>query len=281
MRVVHSVKELQSFLGVYRNEKKSIGFVPTMGALHEGHISLVSNSAKENNITVVSIFVNPTQFNDKNDLKNYPRTFDADLAKLEKHNVDIIFAPSEDEMYPEPDNRVFDFGNLDKVMEGAHRPGHFNGVAQIVSRLFDVVGPDRAYFGEKDFQQVAIIQQVVQKLNLPVQIVPCPIVREPDGLAMSSRNVLLSPAQRANAVVISQTLLQSKKIASSSTIEGLKSWVIDAIDKNPELKTEYFEIVDDVDLMPLKSWAEPRGKVGCIAVKVGKIRLIDNIRYNL
>jgi pantoate--beta-alanine ligase len=279
MQVVNSIGQLKVILSGYRKQGRTIGFVPTMGALHNGHLSLVSFSNRDNDVTVVSIFVNPTQFNDKNDLKNYPRTLEADLALLDQNEADIVFAPSEAEMYPEPDNRVFDFGNIDKVMEGAHRPGHFNGVAQIVSKLFAAVEPDKAYFGDKDFQQVAVIKQMVRQLNLFVKIVPCPIVREPDGLAMSSRNVLLLPNQRKEATLISKTLFESQKLAESYDVENLKAWVIDTINKNSELKVEYFEIVDDVDLMPIKSWMEQNEKVGCIAVKVGNVRLIDNIRY--
>ena len=280
MQIVSTVNQLKSILKGYREQKRSIGFVPTMGALHKGHISLVSFSNRDNDITVVSIFVNPTQFNDKNDLKNYPRTLEADLATLDQNEVDIVFTPTESEMYPEPDTRVFDFGNLDKVMEGAHRPGHFNGVAQIVSKLFFAVEPDRAYFGEKDFQQLTVIKQLVRILNISVEIVPCPIVREPDGLAMSSRNVLLLPNQRKEATFISKTLFESQKLAESLDIKNLKTWVIDTINKNSELEVEYFEISDDVDLKPISSWNEQKSKVGCIAVKVGNIRLIDNIRYN-
>jgi len=280
MQIVSTVNQLKSILKGYREQKRSIGLVPTMGALHKGHISLVSFSNRDNDITVVSIFVNPTQFNDKNDLKNYPRTLEADLATLDQNEVDIVFTPTESEMYPEPDTRVFDFGNLDKVMEGAHRPGHFNGVAQIVSKLFFAVEPDRAYFGEKDFQQLTVIKQLVRILNISVEIVPCPIVREPDGLAMSSRNVLLLPNQRKEATFISKTLFESQKLTVNQNVENLKTWVIDTINKNSELEVEYFEISDDVDLKPISSWNEQKSKVGCIAVKVGNIRLIDNIRYN-
>lgn len=281
MQVINSIAQLQSTLSGFRKSSKTVGFVPTMGALHQGHVSLVSFSKQENDITVVSIFVNPTQFNDQNDLKNYPRTLEADLAKLDHNGVDVVFVPSVEEMYPEPDTRTFNFENLDKVMEGAHRPGHFNGVAQIVSKLFTIVEPDKAYFGDKDFQQVAVIKQMVRKLNFSLKIIPCPIVREADGLAMSSRNTLLSPVQRMNAPVISQTLFESQKLAEKIDVEKLKAWVIDTINKNSELKVEYFEIVDDTDLMPISSWKEPKSKVGCIAVKVGNIRLIDNVRYNL
>jgi len=277
MQIIQTIAQLKSLL----NANKTIGFVPTMGALHEGHLSLVSFAKSNNDITVVSIFVNPTQFNNHEDFQNYPQTLKSDLDKLSLHNVDIVFTPTEKEMYPEPDTRVFDFGTLDKMMEGKHRPGHFNGVAQIVSKLLAIVEPDKAYFGEKDFQQLTIIKQLVRQLNLPVNIVSCPIVREPDGLAMSSRNMRLSPSQRKNAALISQTLFKSQKLVKSFDVEKLKNWIIDNINKNPDLNVEYFEIVDDKELIPISSWDEPKNRIGCIAVNVGKIRLIDNIRYIL
>ena len=280
MQIIYTLSQLKSALDKDRESGKTIGFVPTMGALHHGHLSLVSSSKTENDITVVSIFVNPTQFNDKEDLKNYPRTLEADMEKLNPSAVDIVFAPGDSEMYPEVDLRVFDFGNLDKVMEGKHRPGHFNGVAQIVSKLLMEVKPTRAYFGDKDFQQLTIIKQMVKNLNLGVKIIPCPIIREPDGLAMSSRNVRLTPSQRKSSALISQTLFESKKLMTSMPIDKLIPWVIETINKNSELSVEYFEIVDDVFLMPVQSWKEQNNKVGCIAVKVGTIRLIDNIRFN-
>jgi pantoate--beta-alanine ligase len=280
MQIIDTLSQLKSTLDEGRKLQKTIGFIPTMGALHQGHISLVSTSKKENDITVVSIFVNPTQFNDQEDLKNYPRTMESDLEKLKPFDVDIVFAPSVIEMYPEPDHRVFDFGNLDKVMEGKHRPGHFNGVAQIVSKLLIAVEPNRAYFGDKDFQQLTIIKHLVKILPLGVEIIPCPIIRESDGLAMSSRNIRLTPSQRKSSVLISQTLFESKKIGQTLAIDKLIEWVIETINKNSELSVEYFEIVDDVSLMTIHSWDEPNKKVGCIAVKVGPIRLIDNIRYN-
>lgn len=279
MQIFYTISELKNTLNESRKQGKRVGFVPTMGALHEGHLSLLSYAKNNNDLTLVSIFVNPTQFNDKDDLKNYPRTFDADCKLLSSAGANYVFAPSANEMYPEPDTRVFDFGKLDKVMEGKHRPGHFNGVAQIVSKLFDAVGPCRAYFGDKDFQQLTIIKQMVKDLNYKVEIVPCPIVREADGLAMSSRNMRLTPSQRKNAATISQTLFESKKLAASYPIEKLIEWVIDTINKNPELTVEYFEIVDDVELQPVNSWNSPVNKVGCVAVKVGAVRLIDNIRY--
>jgi pantoate--beta-alanine ligase len=224
--------------------------------------------------------VNPTQFNNKEDLKKYPRTPESDLKKLEDSKVDIVFMPLEKEMYPEPDIRLFEFGNLDKVMEGKHRPGHFNGVAQIVSKLFSFVQADKAYFGEKDFQQLTIIKQMVKQLKLSVKIIPCAIVRESDGLAMSSRNVLLTPAQRSSAVLISQTLFESQKKFKNFDPASLIKWVKSTINLNSDLIVEYFEIVDDINLMPIYSWDEAKNKIGCIAVNVGAVRLIDNIRYN-
>ncbi|MDP4187006.1 MAG: pantoate--beta-alanine ligase [Bacteroidota bacterium] len=280
MQVYKTVDSISSEIGKIRQQGKSIGFVPTMGALHNGHLSLIAQAKQENDVVVVSVFVNPTQFNDKNDLKNYPRTVEADLKKLEQAGCSIAFVPTEKEIYPEPDTRVFDFGNLNKVMEGKCRKGHFNGVAQVVSRLFSIVSPTRAYFGEKDFQQICVIKSMVKQLGLSVEIVPCPIIRETDGLAMSSRNALLSQDQRKNAVQISQTLFKAREIALNYSVEDLKKWVIAQINANPFLEVEYFEIVDDVELMPIADWTEKKNKVGCIAVKVGAIRLIDNIRFN-
>ncbi len=280
MEIIQSPSILKEKVANCRANGMSIGFVPTMGALHNGHLSLVSASRLQCKCTVVSIFVNPTQFNDKNDLKNYPRTFENDAKMLEDAGVDILFAPSEQEMYPEPDTRIFNFGDIDKVMEGEHRPGHFNGVAQIVSKLFDVVLPDKAFFGEKDFQQLAVIKQLVKQGNYPVDIVPCPIIRENDGLAMSSRNVLLSPEQRKSAVRISKALFESVNNVKVLSVEELKRSVVENINADANLDVEYFEIVDDTYLKPVKSWTEPNVKVGCVAVRVGKIRLIDNIKYN-
>ena len=280
MQIINSLSELKSTIQSFRNKNNTIGLVPTMGALHRGHLSLVKQSLSENNKTILTIFVNPTQFNDKNDLRNYPRDLDSDLALLKPFNVDVIFTPSELEMYPEPDTRIFDFGNLDKVMEGKNRPGHFNGVAQIVSKFFISIQPDKAYFGEKDFQQLTIIKHLVSQLNLPIKIVPCAIIREDDGLALSSRNVLLNPDQRKSAIHISQTLFSSKTKQKDIDIEEFKKWVISNVNQDKELQVEYFEIVDDVNLFPVKSWNEPTSKVGCITVRVGNVRLIDNIRYN-
>lgn len=266
-------------LGECRAAGKSIGLVPTMGALHAGHASLVERAVKENDVVVVSVFVNPTQFNDKNDLKNYPRTLEADCALLEKVGAAIAFAPSVEEMYPQEDTRQFSFEPLDTVMEGACRPGHFNGVAQIVSKLFYAVEPDRAYFGEKDFQQLAIIRAMVNQLGLDLEIVGCPIVREEDGLAMSSRNTLLSEDERERALTISSTLFASVDFAKVNTLEATREFVEDMINDTPGLELEYYQIVDGNTLQEIEEWGDSDCVVGCIALFCGNVRLIDNIRY--
>lgn len=279
MKVVSTVKELKVLLDSYRSEGKSIALVPTMGALHAGHASLVERAVKENDVVVVSVFVNPTQFNDKNDLKNYPRTLEADCELLERVGASIAFAPSVEEMYPSEDTRQFSFEPLDTVMEGACRPGHFNGVAQIVSKLFYAVEPDKAYFGEKDFQQLAIIREMVRQLALPVKIVGCAIVREKDGLAMSSRNTLLSAEERERALTISRTLFNSLDYAKEHSIAETKDFVEECIDNTAGLDLEYFQIVDGNSLQEIKEWGDSSYVVGCIALFCGKIRLIDNIKY--
>ena len=279
MIVVETVDKLRAFLAAARAEGKSIGLVPTMGALHEGHASLVQRSVAENDVTVVSVFVNPTQFNDKGDLERYPRTLDADCALLSSLGANYVFAPSVEEVYPEPDTRVFDFAPLDKVMEGVYRPGHFNGVAQIVSKLFMYVEPDRAYFGEKDFQQLAIIREMVRQLGFKLQVVGCPIVREKDGLALSSRNTLLTPEQRITALAISKTLFASLDYAKLHTLTETKQMVEQAIAGTEGLELEYYEVVDGNTLQPVVSWDYTDYIVGCITVYCGKVRLIDNIRY--
>jgi pantoate--beta-alanine ligase len=250
-----------------------------MGALHAGHIALVERCVAENDICVVSIFVNPTQFNDKNDLLKYPRTLEADYELLKAAGCSIAFTPDVNEIYPEPDTRVFNFGSLEQVMEGAFRPGHFNGVAQIVSKLFDMVQPDKAYFGEKDFQQLAIICEMTKQLQLSTIIVPCPIVREEDGLAMSSRNTRLNISERESAAKISEILFKSRSFAGRTPIAELKQQIIQIIDEVPSLRTEYFEIVDGKTLQPLSDWKDSDYIVGCIAVFCGEVRLIDNINF--
>jgi pantoate--beta-alanine ligase len=267
-------------LSQQKAQGRKVGLVPTMGALHAGHASLVKRSVSENDVTVVSVFVNPTQFNDKNDLLKYPRTLDADCKLLELVSPAIIvFAPSVEEMYPEEDTRRFSYAPLDTVMEGAFRPGHFNGVCQIVSKLFMAVEPDRAYFGEKDFQQLAIIREMVKQMNFPIQIQGCPIVREDDGLALSSRNTRLNAEERKYALNISQTLFKSRTFAASHTVDETKAMVEKAIADAPGLRLEYFQIVDGLTLQPVKSWEESGYVVGCITVFCGDVRLIDNIKY--
>lgn len=279
VKIITTVRELKAALEDGRMAGKTVGLVPTMGALHEGHASLVRRSVAENDITVVSDFVNPTQFNDKNDLKNYPRTMEADCRLLDSVGAQYVFAPSVEEMYPEPDTRQFDFTPLDKVMEGPNRPGHFNGVAQIVSKLFYAVEPDRAYFGEKDFQQLAIIREMVRQLGLKVEIVGCPIVREEDGMALSSRNTLLSKAERKLAANISHTLFESRIYARRHTLASTRQYVIDTINSFDSLEVEYYEIVDGNTLQPVSHWDESSYIVGCVTVHCGKVRLIDNIKY--
>lgn len=281
MKTVQTKSEVSAAVVKWKSEQQRIGFVPTMGALHQGHISLINRSVAENDKTVVSIFVNPTQFNDPNDLKNYPRNLENDLALLASTGCDLIFSPSVIEMYPQPDTRQFNFGLIEQVMEGAHRPGHFNGVAQVVSKLFDIVLPHKAYFGEKDFQQLAIIKNMVQQLNYNIDIVPCAIVREVDGLAMSSRNALLTPEQRTLAVQISKTLFEAQKKVGTLSVNDLKLWVINTLNKIDGFETDYFDIVDDLSLQPIANWNHPAPVHGCVAVKVGRIRLIDNVPLNV
>lgn len=279
MKVIHTIGELQSELSVLKNQGEKVGLVPTMGALHAGHASLVKRSVNENGVTVVSVFVNPTQFNDKNDLLKYPRTLDADCKLLEECGATLVFAPSVEEMYPEPDTRMFSYAPLDTVMEGAFRPGHFNGVCQIVSKLFDAVKPHRAYFGEKDFQQLAIIREMVRQMEYDLEIVGCPIVREEDGLALSSRNARLSAEERENALNISRTLFKSRTFAAAHSVSETQKMVEDAIAAAPGLRLEYFEIVDGNTLQKIGDWNETSYAVGCITVFCGEVRLIDNIKY--
>lgn len=280
MKIVHTIKELQAGLSAFRAQGKKVGLVPTMGALHAGHASLVKRCAAENDVAVVSVFVNPTQFNDKNDLVKYPRTLEADCLLLEECGTAFVFAPSVEEMYPEPDTREFCYAPLDTVMEGAFRPGHFNGVCQIVSKLFDAVQPDRAYFGEKDFQQLAIICEMVRQMNYPLEIVGCSIVREADGLALSSRNARLSAEDRKNALKISQTLFESRTFALSHTVVETQKYAEDAIAAASGLRLEYFELVDGDTLQRIANWEDTSCVVGCITVFCGEVRLIDNVKYN-
>ena len=281
MKVFKKIVDLQNALFDDRKAGKSVGLVPTMGALHEGHASLVRRSVKENDVTVVSVFVNPTQFNDKNDLKNYPRDLDADCRLLESCGADYVLAPAVEEMYPTPDHRQFEYPPVSTVMEGAHRPGHFNGVCQVVSRLFYIVRPDRAYFGEKDWQQIAVVKAMVRHLQLGVDIVECPIVRDSDGLARSSRNALLAPDERAIAPRIYEALKESTDYAKSHTLQETHDFVVDKINATEGLRVEYFAIVDGNTLQDVAQWEDSPYVVGCITVYCGKtpIRLIDHIKY--
>lgn len=279
MDLIKTTQGVRNKVTALRSEGKTIGLVPTMGALHEGHLSLVKQCIADNDVCIVSIFVNPTQFNNKEDLKKYPRNLERDCEYLKSVGVGVIFAPSVDEVYPEPDTRQFDFGQLDKVMEGEHRPGHFNGVAQVVSRLFDIVKPDRAYFGEKDFQQLAIIREMVKQLKLDINIVPMPIVREVSGLALSSRNERLTATQKEVAVNISKVLAESKEWMKTSSVEEVIKAVTTTLDSFTELKVEYYEIVDGYTLQSVADWKDSDYIVGCIAIFCGEVRLIDNIIY--
>ena len=279
MKLIHTVCELRAELDVQRKAGKKIGFVPTMGALHEGHASLVKLAVAENDVVVVSDFVNPTQFNDQNDLLKYPRTLEADCELLEKVGAHYVFAPSVEEIYPEPDTRQFSYAPLDTVMEGKFRPGHFNGVCQVVSKLFMMVEPHCAYFGEKDFQQLAIIREMVKQMNFPIRIVGCPIVRESDGLALSSRNARLSDVQRVQALNISKTLFASKEYAATHTVDETQAFVEQAIAASEGLELEYFEIVDGLTLQKIAGWDDTDYAVGCITVFCGEVRLIDNIKF--
>ena len=276
MKSYSTVSQLREALLAHRD--KTIGFVPTMGALHQGHISLVERARAECDTVVVSVFVNPTQLTDKTDLKNYPRTPEADAAMLEAAGVDYVLFPSVEEIYPEPDTRIFDFGQVDKVMEGATRPGHFNGVAQVVSLLFAIVEPDKAYFGEKDFQQIAVIRAMMAQLGLTLEIVDCPIIRDTDGLALSSRNTLLTPEHRAAAPHIYQVLSAATTKLGEMTPQQLTAWVVEQVESNPLLKVIYFQAVDALSLQQVENWTDSQHIQGCIAVQAGQIRLIDNIK---
>lgn len=279
MEIIRTVAGLRSSVEALKNEGKTVGLVPTMGALHKGHLSLVERARAANDAVVVSVFVNPTQFNNPTDLATYPRTEEADCELMRSAGVNVAFIPSVEEIYPQKDTRVFDLGPVAEVMEGAMRPGHFNGVAQIVSKLFDFTRPTRAYFGEKDFQQIAVIRRMVEIEGFDLEIVDCPIKREADGLAMSSRNVRLSAEQRAIAPAIHRTLEGSLSWARDHSVEQTKRYVIDELNSLPHLQVEYYEIVDALSMQPITDWAESESPVGCATVFCGEVRLIDNIKY--
>lgn len=276
MKIFETCNELTTYINLQGGK---VGFVPTMGALHAGHISLVERARRECDMVVVSVFVNPTQFNDPKDLENYPRTLEVDAKMLEAAGVDVVFAPTVEQIYPETDNRQFDFGLIDKVLEGAMRKGHFNGVAQVVSRLFDIVKPTCAYFGEKDFQQMAIIADMVRQLSIDVEIVGCPIVRAESGLALSSRNMLLKPEYLEVAPLIYKSLSEAAALSETMSVEAVKSYVANKIEESKLLKVEYFEIVNASTFESITSFEQECNKRGCIAVYAGEIRLIDNIKF--
>lgn len=277
MKIISTVAQIESLLEEISKDQ-TIGFVPTMGALHEGHLSLIDRAKEEANICVCSIFVNPTQFNNTKDLNNYPHQLSEDLKLLEEKGCDVVFTPTKSEIYPDHyQSKSYNFGTLDKVMEGANRPGHFEGVAMVVSRLFDIVQPQKAFFGEKDYQQLAIIRSLVQQDHRPIQIIPCPIEREKDGLAMSSRNLRLNKAQRKAAARIYERISMVPELQKSHSIESVIKWIQDAFKDDADLKLEYFEISHAQSLEKSKKWADSAKHIACIAVYAGAIRLIDNI----
>ena len=288
MQTFTTTAALTAAINEAKQANRTIGLVPTMGALHEGHLSLIRRARQENDLVVVSIFVNPIQFNNKEDLAKYPRTLEADCAAAASAGADIAFAPSVEEMYPEPVTTVYHFGPIEEVMEGPRRPGHFSGVAVVVRRLFDLTQPTRAYFGEKDFQQIAIIRNLLEQIKYPIELVPCPIVRADDGLALSSRNMRLSPEARAVAPNIYATLVQAVEMSEYEDVESVRDWVLDTLSTFHEVNNlhnglrfepEYFEIVNDTTLQPINDWNDAPGVVGCIAVWLDGVRLIDVIRF--
>ena len=281
MKIIDTVAALQLAVTEAKQQGLSVGLVPTMGALHEGHASLIRQCVAENQLTVVSVFVNPTQFNDPKDLQHYPRTFEADAQLIASLGGDIVFAPSVEEIYPQEDKRVFSYPPIDTVMEGARRPGHFNGVCQIVSKLFDMVSPDKAYFGEKDFQQIAVVRAMMRDLGYKFQLVPCPIVRETSGLALSSRNALMSEDERVLATNIYRTLRESVVFSHAHTVAETQQFVVNQLNALEGLEVEYYEIVNGETLQTVTSWEDAAQIQGCITVFCGArpVRLIDNISY--
>ena len=284
MEIIRTIEDLTKKIDLYKENNMLVGIVPTMGALHEGHLSLVEKARRENDKLIVSVFVNPTQFNNPSDLATYPRKEKEDFELLQNAGVDIVFAPSVEEIYPAgidkaKEEKVFELGSVADVMEGKFRPGHFQGVAQIVNKLFLLVKPDRAYFGQKDFQQIAVIRQMVKNENLPVEIISCPIKRADDGLALSSRNLLLSPEQRLKANNLFKVLNASLEYSKNHSVDDTIDWVVGQLNSVNELQVEYFEIVDGDSLLPVKDWNEKNFIVGCLTCYCGNVRLIDNIVY--
>lgn len=299
MKQIIKAADLETAVKEAKQQQLEIGLVPTMGALHEGHLSLIERALKENDLVVVSLFVNPIQFNNKEDLEKYPRTIEADLKLItdlesrteKKASALLAFTPTVDEMYPQGEPKeVYHFGPVEEVMEGPRRPGHFSGVAVVVRRLFDLAQPKRAYFGEKDYQQIAVIRSLLEQIKYPIELIPCPIVRADDGLALSSRNMRLSPAARQMAPAINATLEQAAEMAEYEEVDDVKEWVLDTLASWHEVndcpdglqfEPEYFEIVDAITLQPIAEWAEAEknGAVGCIAVWLDGVRLIDIVKF--
>jgi pantoate--beta-alanine ligase len=280
MLIFRKISELQGYLSQIKSQNKTIGFVPTMGALHNGHLSLIKASKDQCDYTVCSVFVNPTQFNDKSDLDRYPRMPEKDAQLLESAYCDALFLPPVEEIYSGNEKAVFDFGYLDKVLEGEHRPGHFNGVAQVVKRLFEIVMPDKAFMGSKDYQQVLIVKALVKQMGSDIEVISCPILREPDGLAMSSRNALLSPEERKTAGKVPQIMEQAKRIALDKGIEASKTYVKNETASVPGMKLDYYEICDTDTLKAVSDLPPGKKAISLIALFVGKIRLIDNLILN-
>jgi pantoate--beta-alanine ligase len=276
MLVFDKIRDVREFLGQQRRNGAVIGFVPTMGALHQGHISLIEISKAHTDITVCSIFVNPTQFNNQSDLTKYPRTPEKDIAMLEAAGCDVLYMPDVKDVYPENDTRQFNFGYLDTILEGEHRPGHFNGVGQVVSILLQGVEPDKAYFGSKDYQQVMVVKDLVKQLHLPTEIVACPILREADGLAMSSRNARLTEEERKVSALIPLMMQEARSIVKQEGIEKAKAYIADAVAKQPLMKLDYYDVCDAETLKPLGQYSASQKAISLIAVFVGNIRLIDN-----
>ena len=299
MKQIIKAADLEAAVKEAKQQHLEIGLVPTMGALHEGHLSLIERALKENDLVVVSLFVNPIQFNNKEDLEKYPRTIEADLKLItdlesrteKKASALLAFTPTVDEMYPQGEPKeVYHFGPVEEVMEGPRRPGHFSGVAVVVRRLFDLAQPKRAYFGEKDYQQIAVNRSLLEQIKYPIELIPCPIVRADDGLALSSRNMRLSPAARQMAPAINATLEQAAEMAEYEEVDDVKEWVLDTLASWHEVndcpdglqfEPEYFEIVDAITLQPIAEWAEAEknGAVGCIAVWLDGVRLIDIVKF--
>ncbi|NCA85742.1 MAG: pantoate--beta-alanine ligase [Clostridia bacterium] len=279
MLVLKTISDARAWRDTVRQEQKSTGFVPTMGALHPGHISLIRKANIENDVVVASIFVNPIQFNNREDLDNYPRTLDADIRRLEEVACDVLFAPAAAEMYPDQNivNDKYNFGHLDKILEGKYRPGHFNGVAVVVRKLFEIIQPDRAYFGLKDYQQLKIVEALVKYHKMPVEIIACPTLRERDGLAMSSRNVRLTHHERSIAPVIHRVLLEIKDKMDHLTPKGAQIWGVNQLNKYAEIQVEYLQIVGADDLLPIETWTDKKSVAVLVAAYLGKVRLIDNV----